>query len=311
MHVPGALRARPRRTTEVADAGDVRARRRPRGHRTSSRREALEFLDRPRSASSARGARELLARAPSALRAPRAPASCRTSCRRRPPSATATGGSRRSRRRSPTGASRSPGPVDRKMVINALNSGAKVFMADFEDANSPTWENCIEGQRNLHRRARPHDRARHAARSGTALNDETGGAVRAAARLAPGGAALRGRRRADVRRRCSTSASTSSATTARERPLLLPAEARVAPRGAALERRLRLGAGRGSASPRGTIKATVLIETILAAFEMDEILYELREHSAGLNAGRWDYIFSVIKKLGAPARVRAARPRAT
>ena len=61
--------------------------------------------------------------------------------------------------------------------------------------------------------------------------------------------------------------------------------------------------------PRGTIRATVLIETILAAFEMDEILYELRDHSAGLNAGRWDYIFSVIKKFRAPARVRAARPR--
>ena len=83
-----------------------------------------------------------------------------------------------------------------------------------------------------------------------------------------------------------------------ERALLLPPEARVAPRGAALERRLHVGRRTRLGVAHGTIKATVLIETILAAFEMDEILYELREHSAGLNAGRWDYIFSVIKKLG-------------
>ena len=96
----------------------------------------------------------------------------------------------------------------------------------------------------------------------------------------------------------SISGCTSFVTTTRGGTLVLPAEARVAPRGAALERRLRAGRRSGSACRSGTIKATVLIETILAAFEMDEILYELREHSAGLNAGRWDYIFSVIKKLG-------------
>ena len=72
-----------------------------------------------------------------------------------------------------------------------------------------------------------------------------------------------------------------------------------------MERRVRVRAGASSACRSGTIKATVLIETILAAFEMDEILYELREHSAGLNCGRWDYIFSFIKKFSAPTRLRA------
>ena len=75
-----------------------------------------------------------------------------------------------------------------------------------------------------------------------------------------------------------------------------------------MERRVLLCAGLSSAIPRGTIRATVLIETILAAFEMDEILYELREHSAGLNCGRWDYIFSFIKKFRNRPGLRAARP---
>ena len=78
-----------------------------------------------------------------------------------------------------------------------------------------------------------------------------------------------------------------------------------------MERRLHLRARRRSACRTGTIRATVLIETLPAAFQMEEILYELREHSYGLNAGRWDYIFSMIKTLPRPARVRAARPRAT
>ena len=187
------------------------------------------------------------------------------------------------------------GPVDRKMVINALNSGARVFMADFEDSNSPTWFNCIEGQRNL-TDALERTISLDTGEKQYALGDDPGGAVRAAARLAPGGAAPRGRRGADV------------GVAVRLRPLLLPQPRPQRPLllppklESHLEARLwndvfvwsqeRLGV------PQGTIKATVLIETILAAFEMDEILYELREHSAGLNAGRWDYIFSVIKKLG-------------
>ncbi len=78
-----------------------------------------------------------------------------------------------------------------------------------------------------------------------------------------------------------------------------------------MERRLRLGPGRRWASPQGTIRATVLIETIPAAFEMEEILYELREHSAGLNAGRWDYLFSIIKKYRDARRPSSSCPTAT
>jgi malate synthase len=187
------------------------------------------------------------------------------------------------------------GPVERKMVINALNSGAKVFMADFEDANSPTWENCIQGQRNLtealdrtisldtgeKRYELKHELAVLFVRPrGWHLEErhfEVDGAPASASLFDFGLYFLRNHAR-------------------NGRYLYLPKLE------SHLEARLwndafgfaqdRLGV------PRGTIKATVLIETILAAFEMDEILDELREHSAGLNAGRWDYIFSVIKKLG-------------
>jgi malate synthase len=187
------------------------------------------------------------------------------------------------------------GPVDRKMVINALNSGAKVFMADFEDANSPTWENCIEGQRNL-TRALDRTIELDTGEKRYTLNDEI-----AVLFVRPRGWHLE-------ERHFEVDGAPGSASLfdfglyflrnhARNgRYLYLPKlESHV-------EARLwndvfrfaqdRLGVA------RGTIKATVLIETILAAFEMDEILHELREHSAGLNAGRWDYIFSVIKKLG-------------
>jgi malate synthase len=187
------------------------------------------------------------------------------------------------------------GPVDRKMVINALNSGARVFMADFEDANSPTWENCIEGQRNL---TDALDR-RIELDTGDkryALNDEV-----AVLFVRPRGWHLEERHFEVDGAPISGSLFDFGLYFLRNhgrngRYLYLPKLE------SHLEARLwndvfgwtqeRLGV------PRGTIKATVLIETILAAFEMDEILHELREHSAGLNAGRWDYIFSVIKKLG-------------
>jgi malate synthase len=187
------------------------------------------------------------------------------------------------------------GPVDRKMVINALNSGARVFMADFEDANSPTWENCIEGQRNLTEALdrtitletgeKRYELAEEVAvlfvrPRGWHLEErhfEVDGAPMSGALFDFGLYFLRNHGR-------------------NGRYFYLPKLE------SHLEARLwndvfvwaqdRLGV------PRRTIKATVLIETILAAFEMDEILSELREHSAGLNAGRWDYIFSVIKKLG-------------
>jgi malate synthase len=187
------------------------------------------------------------------------------------------------------------GPVDRKMVINALNSGARVFMADFEDANSPTWENCIEGQRNLT------DALGRTIELDTGdkrytLKDEV-----AVLFVRPRGWHLEERHFEVDGAPISGSLFDFGLYFLRNhgrngRYLYLPKLE------SHLEARLwndvfvwaqeRLGV------QPGTIKATVLIETILAAFEMDEILHELRDHSAGLNAGRWDYIFSVIKKLG-------------
>ena len=134
------------------------------------------------------------------------------------------------------------GPVDRKMVINALNSGAKMFMADFEDSNSPTWAELHRGPGQPHRRARAHDHAGYR-REAVLAERRDGDAARAAARLAPRGAALRGRRRADLGEPVRLRPLLLPQPRAR-RHLVLPAEARVAPRGAALERRLRLGAGR-------------------------------------------------------------------
>ena len=181
------------------------------------------------------------------------------------------------------------------MVINALNSGARVFMADFEDANSPTWENCIEGQRNLTdalERTIELDQGDKRYR----LNDEV-----AVLFVRPRGWHLEERHFEVDGRPMSGSLFDFGLYFLRNhgrngRYLYLPKleshkEARLWNDVFAWTQE-RLGV------ERGTIKATVLIETILAAFEMDEILHELRDHSAGLNAGRWDYIFSVIKKLG-------------
>ncbi len=187
------------------------------------------------------------------------------------------------------------GPVDRKMVINALNSGARVFMADFEDANSPTWENCIEGQRNL-TEALDRTISLDTGEKQYALNDEV-----AVLFVRPRGWHLEERHFEVDGAPMSASLFDFGLYVLRNharngRYLYLPKleshrEARLW-NDAFCFAQDRLGV------PRGTLKATVLIETILAAFEMDEILHELREHSAGLNAGRWDYIFSVIKKLG-------------
>jgi malate synthase len=193
------------------------------------------------------------------------------------------------------------GPVDRKMMINALNSGARVFMADFEDANSPTWDNVRDGQQNVHdavRRTIELDTGEKQYR----LNDEIATLI-----IRPRGWHLV-ERHFDVDR-SPVSASLfdfgltvfNNAKEQLERGsgpyFYLPKleshlEARLwATAFAMAEDELGL--------PRGSIKCTVLIETILAAFEMDAILYELREHSCALNAGRWDYIFSCIKKTGA------------
>jgi malate synthase len=191
------------------------------------------------------------------------------------------------------------GPVERKMMINALNSGARVFMADFEDASSPTWTNVIDGQVNCYeavRRTISLDRSEKSYR----LGEETAELL-----VRPRGWHLPEKHLLLDGRPLSGSLvdfglyAFWNAAELLERGkgpwLYLPKLE------SHLEARLwndvftfteeRLGIAHGS------IKATVLIETILAAFEMDEILYELREHSAGLNAGRWDYIFSVIKKF--------------
>jgi malate synthase len=208
------------------------------------------------------------------------------------------------------------GPVERKMIINALNSGARVFMADFEDSNSPTWDNVVLGHQHL--------------------KDAVTGTIEYTApdtgkhyRLGPKPAVLM------VRPRGWHLPEKHVALDGRAIPASLfdfglylfhNAKALLA-RGSGpyfylpklqshLEARLWndvfLAAQQRLGIPSGTIRATVLIETLPAAFEMDEILFELREHSAGLNCGRWDYIFSVIKTLRAdPAWVMPDRAQVT
>ena len=192
------------------------------------------------------------------------------------------------------------GPVDRKMVINALNSGAKVFMADFEDAHSPFWDATIQGQINV--------------------RDAVRGTIRY---VSPEGAAY------ELRPPVATLLVRPRGWHLVEKHVLIdgkPVSASIFDFGLYFFHNAKALLAKGSGPyfylpkmeshrearlwndifvmaeqelgvPRGSIKATVLIETILAAFEMDEILYELREHSAGLNCGRWDYIFSFIKKF--------------
>ncbi|MCX2726365.1 malate synthase A [Thermomicrobium sp. 4228-Ro] len=192
------------------------------------------------------------------------------------------------------------GPVDRKMMINALNSGARVFMADFEDALSPTWANVVQGQINL----------RDAVRRTISFESPDGRIYRLAEKTAT--LVVRPRGWHLVERHVLVDGEPISASLFDFGLYFFHNAHELLARGSGpyfylpkleshLEARLwndvfnfaqdRLGI------PRGTIRATVLIETILAAFEMDEILWELRDHAAGLNAGRWDYIFSVIKKF--------------
>ncbi|MEO8665332.1 MAG: malate synthase A [Ignavibacteria bacterium] len=192
------------------------------------------------------------------------------------------------------------GPVERKMIINALNSGAKVFMADFEDSNSPTWDNNIEGQINLRDAIEGTISFTNESGKNYKLNEKT-----ATLMVRPRGWHLE------------------------EKNVLIdgePVSASIFDFGLYFFHNAKKLISKGSGPyfylpklesyiearlwndifnmaqdelniNRGTIRATVLIETILAAFQMDEILYELREHSAGLNCGRWDYIFSFIKKF--------------
>jgi malate synthase len=191
------------------------------------------------------------------------------------------------------------GPTDRKMVINALNSGASVFMADFEDANSPTWSNLVEGQQNL-----------IDAIEGTISLDAGEKSYRLGEQVAT--LVVRPRGWHLPERHLLVDGEPVSGSLFDFGLYMFHSAQRALDRGSGpyfylpkleshLEARLWndvfLHAQDALGIPRGTIRATVLIETILAAFEMEEILYELREHSAGLNAGRWDYIFSVIKKF--------------
>src|SRR2546421_4555402 len=192
------------------------------------------------------------------------------------------------------------GPTDRKMLINALNSGARVFMADFEDANAPTWSNLVEGQVNLIDAIERRIEFTSPDGKGYRLNENV-----ATLLVRPRGWHLE------------------------ERHVLLdgkPVSGSLFDFGLYFFHNAKRLLGKGSGPyfylpkleshlearlwndvfnfaqdelgvPRGTIRATVLVETFPAAFEMEEILYELRDHSGGLNAGRWDFIFSVIKKF--------------
>ena len=191
------------------------------------------------------------------------------------------------------------GPVERKMVINALNSGANCFMADFEDSNAPTWDNNVQGQNNLY----------DAVRRTIEYTDPTSG------------------KRYRLNETTATLLVRPRGLHLPERHLVIdgtPVPGCLFDFGLYFFHNARALLGRGTGPyfylpklqshrearfwnevfiraqellgiPRGTIRATVLIETLPAAFQMDEILYELREHSAGLNCGRWDYIFSFIK----------------
>lgn len=191
------------------------------------------------------------------------------------------------------------GPTDRKMMINALNSGARVFMADLEDSTSPTWDNVVEGQVNLHDATRRDLDLRTGGREYN-LNDDI-----ATLMVRPRGWHL-DEAHVVVDGRAAPASLVDFGLTffhnAREALdrgtgpyFYLPKlEGHLEAR---LWNDVFCHAQDALGIPRGSVRATVLIETILAAFEMDEILFELRDHSAGLNAGRWDYIFSVAKKF--------------
>ena len=194
------------------------------------------------------------------------------------------------------------GPVDRKMIINALNSGANVYMADFEDSNTPTWSNNIEGQQNL----------RDAIQGTIRYESPEGKQYQLGSNLATLMVRPRGWHMDE--KHFLVGGKPISAALFDFGLFFFHNAATLLSKGTGpyfylpklenhLEARLWNDVFRFAQDelriPQGSIRATVLIETILAAFEMDEILYELRDHSAGLNCGRWDYIFSFIKKFQA------------
>jgi malate synthase len=192
------------------------------------------------------------------------------------------------------------GPVEAKMIINAYNSGADSYMSDFEDSNSPKWDNQIQGQVNLYKAIRRELSFKNEAGKEYKLNDKI-----ATLQVRPRGWHL------DEKHVLIDGQRVSGGVFDFGLFFFHNAKEQIA-RGAGpffylpkmeshLEARLWNDifcmAQDHIGIPRGTVKATVLVETILATFELEEILYELREHSAGLNAGRWDYIFSCIKKF--------------
>lgn len=191
------------------------------------------------------------------------------------------------------------GPVERKMVINALNSGADSYMTDFEDSNTPNWDNQISGQINMRDAVR---RTISLEQNGKSykLNDTIANLVVRARgwHLDEKHVLVDGKRISggifDFALFLFHNAKEQLARGAGPYFYLPKLESHLEAR---LWNDIFVMAQNEIGLPQGTIKATVLIETIVAAFEMDEILYELREHSAGLNAGRWDYIFSCIKKF--------------
>ena len=198
------------------------------------------------------------------------------------------------------------GPVERKMIINALNSGAKVFMADLEDSNAPTWENVIQGQINLR------DAVRRTISLSTPTKEYKLNAETAVLMVRPRGWHL-------LEKHVEVDGEPVSGALFDFGLYFFHNAHELLNRGTApyfylpkleshLEARLWndvfKDCQRVMRVPHGTVRATVLIETLPAAFELNEILYELRDHSAGLNCGRWDYIFSYIKRLGLNPKFR-------
>lgn len=192
------------------------------------------------------------------------------------------------------------GPTDRKMMINALNSGADVFMADFEDANSPTWENMIDGQKNVIEAYAGKLAYTNPEGKNYKLNDKI-----ALMMIRPRGWHLEEKHVMIDGEYISASLFDFGLTFFHNAETLVQKNSGPYFYLPKLENHLEarlwnevfIFSQEHLKLPRGAIRATVLIETILAAFEMEEILYELREHIVGLNAGRWDYIFSIIKKF--------------
>ncbi|MGN6359508.1 MAG: malate synthase A, partial [Thermomicrobiales bacterium] len=192
------------------------------------------------------------------------------------------------------------GPSERKMMINALNSGANIFMSDLEDALSPSWDNIIEGQRNLRDAVRRTISFANPDGRQYRLNDQT-----AVLLVRPRGWHLAEKHVLVDGDKISASIfdfglyffHNAKELLARGSGPYFYLPKMESHREARLWNDIFRVAQDELGIPRGTIRATVLIETILAAYEMEEILYELREHASGLNAGRWDYIFSIIKKF--------------